>query len=81
MVWSTDDFVSGYSYHASIRTGLPDHTMQTKFRIQQPRKADQLLDTGVVSHREEMIQCLHYNRIATTCGQSVGYIPQGTPRL
>jgi hypothetical protein len=22
------DFVSGYSYHTSVRTGLPDHTFQ-----------------------------------------------------
>jgi hypothetical protein len=28
------DFVSGYSYHMSVRTGLPDHTMQTKFQSQ-----------------------------------------------
>jgi hypothetical protein len=25
------DFVSGYSYHMSVRTGLPDHMKQTKF--------------------------------------------------
>jgi hypothetical protein len=31
------DFVSGYSYHMSVRTGLPDHTMQTKFQSQLPR--------------------------------------------
>jgi hypothetical protein len=30
------DFVSGYSYHMSVRTRLPDHTMQTKFPSQQP---------------------------------------------
>jgi hypothetical protein len=28
------DFVSGYSYHMSVRIGLPDHTMQTKFPSQ-----------------------------------------------
>jgi hypothetical protein len=28
--------VSGYSYHMSVRTGLPDHTMQTKFQRQLP---------------------------------------------
>jgi hypothetical protein len=28
----SDDFVSGYSYHMSVRPGLPDHTMQTKFQ-------------------------------------------------
>jgi hypothetical protein len=28
------DFVSGYSYHTSVRTGLPDHTMQTKLQSQ-----------------------------------------------
>jgi hypothetical protein len=30
------DFLSGYSHHMSVRTGLPDHTMQTKFQSQQP---------------------------------------------
>jgi hypothetical protein len=30
------DFVSGYSYHMSVRTRLPDHTMQTKFQSQRP---------------------------------------------
>jgi hypothetical protein len=28
------DFVLGYSYHMIARTGLPDHTMQTKFQSQ-----------------------------------------------
>jgi hypothetical protein len=26
------DFVSGYSYHMSVRTRLSDHTKQTKFQ-------------------------------------------------
>jgi hypothetical protein len=30
------DFVMGYSYHISVRTGLPYHSMQTKFQSQQP---------------------------------------------
>jgi hypothetical protein len=30
------DFVSGYSYHMSVRSGLPDHTIQTKFQSQRP---------------------------------------------
>jgi hypothetical protein len=30
------DFVSGYSYHMSVRTGLPDNTIQTKFQSQRP---------------------------------------------
>jgi hypothetical protein len=30
------DFVSGYSYNMSVRTGFPDHTMQTKFQRQRP---------------------------------------------
>jgi hypothetical protein len=29
-------FVSGYSHHMSVRTGLLDHTMQTKFQSQRP---------------------------------------------
>jgi hypothetical protein len=36
IVWLTDDFVSGYSYHKSVHTGLPDLTKQTKFQIQRP---------------------------------------------
>jgi hypothetical protein len=31
-----DGLGSGNSYHMSIRTGLPDQTMQTKFQIQRP---------------------------------------------
>jgi hypothetical protein len=47
------------SYVMNVRTGLPDHTMQTKFQSQQKKeKADQLLADGVVSHREELIQCI-----------------------
>jgi hypothetical protein len=32
-----DGLGSGYSYHMSVRTGLPDHTMQTKFQSQRPK--------------------------------------------
>jgi hypothetical protein len=58
-----DGLGSGYSYHMSVRTRLPDITKQTKFSRE---KADQLLArrAGVVSHREAMIQ---------TCG----YTPRG----
>jgi hypothetical protein len=31
-----DGLGSGYSYHMSVRTRLPDHTMQTKFQSQRP---------------------------------------------
>jgi hypothetical protein len=30
------DFVSGYSYHMSVRTRLHDHTMQNEFQSQRP---------------------------------------------
>jgi hypothetical protein len=30
------DFMSGYSYHMSVLTVLPDNTMQTKFQSQRP---------------------------------------------
>jgi hypothetical protein len=30
------DLMLGYSYHMSVRTGLPDHTMQTKFKFKRP---------------------------------------------
>jgi hypothetical protein len=31
-----DGLGSGNSYHMSVRTGLPDHAMQTKFQSQRP---------------------------------------------
>jgi hypothetical protein len=34
-LWS-GDFVSGYSYHMSVRTRLSDHKKQTKFQRQRP---------------------------------------------
>jgi hypothetical protein len=40
MVWLTDDFVLGYSYHVSVRTWFPDHTKQTKFEIQRPSNVE-----------------------------------------
>jgi hypothetical protein len=52
------DFVSGYSYHMSVRTRLPDHTLQTKFQSQRPRD---------VKH---LFPLLEY-RSAATSGQSV----------
>jgi hypothetical protein len=35
-----EDFVSVYSYHMSVHTGLPDHTMQTKFQSQRPNDVE-----------------------------------------
>jgi hypothetical protein len=34
------DFVSGYSYHMSVRIRLPDQTMQTKFQSQRPSNVE-----------------------------------------
>jgi hypothetical protein len=34
------DFVSGYSYHMSVRTRLYDHTKQTKFQSQRPNDVE-----------------------------------------
>jgi hypothetical protein len=34
------DFVPGYSYHVSVRTGYPVHTMQTKFQSQRPSNVE-----------------------------------------
>jgi hypothetical protein len=34
------DFVSGYSYHMSVRTRLCDHTKQTKFQTQWPNDVE-----------------------------------------
>jgi hypothetical protein len=34
------DFVSGYSYHMSVRTRLSDHMKQTKFQSQQPNDVE-----------------------------------------
>jgi hypothetical protein len=48
------DFVSGYSYHMSVCTGLPDHTMQTKFQSQRPSDVEtpvpSILSTEVKQH-------------------------------
>jgi hypothetical protein len=37
------DFVSGYSYHRSVRTRLSDHTKQTKFQSQRPNDVETLV--------------------------------------
>jgi hypothetical protein len=34
------DFVSGFSYHMSVRTRLSDHTKQTKFQSQRPNDVE-----------------------------------------
>jgi hypothetical protein len=44
-LWS-GDFVSGYSYHMSVRTRLSDHTKQTKFQ------SSLYLSTEVKQHRD-----------------------------
>jgi hypothetical protein len=51
------DFVSGYSYHMSVRTRLSDHTKQTKFQSQRPNDVETpvrslYLSTEVKQHRE-----------------------------
>jgi hypothetical protein len=53
------DFVSGYSYHMSVRTRLSDHTKQTKFQSQRPND----VETPVPYYFEY--------RSAATSGQSV----------
>jgi hypothetical protein len=56
MDWLTDDFVSGYSYHGSVRIGLPDHAKQTIFQIQRPNDVEtpvpSNLSTEVKQHRD-----------------------------
>jgi hypothetical protein len=53
--FGSGDFVSGYSYHMSVRTGLPDHTMQTKYQSQRPSDVENTcslyLSTEVKQHR------------------------------
>jgi hypothetical protein len=46
------DFVSGYSYHMSVRTRLSDHAMQTKFQSQ--RSSDVAKFIGAVSTETEI---------------------------
>jgi hypothetical protein len=49
------DFVSGYSYHMSVHTRLPDHTLQTKFQSQRPNDVETpvpSLSTEVQQHRD-----------------------------
>jgi hypothetical protein len=47
------DFVSGYSYHMSVRT---DHTKQTKFQSQRPNDVEtpvsSISSTEVQQHRD-----------------------------
>jgi hypothetical protein len=45
------DIVSGYSYHMSVHTGLPNHAMQTKFQCQRASGVEtQCLNTEVTQH-------------------------------
>jgi hypothetical protein len=50
------DFMSGYSYHMSVRPGLPDHTQQTKFQSQRPSDVktpvSSILSTEVKQHQD-----------------------------
>jgi hypothetical protein len=50
------DFVSGYSYHMSVRTRLSNHTNQTKFQNQRPSDVKtpvpSILSTEVKQHRD-----------------------------
>jgi hypothetical protein len=50
------DFVAGYSYHMSDRTGLPNQTKQTKFQSQRPSDVKtpvlSILSTEVKQHRD-----------------------------
>jgi hypothetical protein len=50
------DFVSGYSYHMSVRTRLSDHTKQTKFQSQRPNDVEtpvlSFSSTEVQQHRD-----------------------------
>jgi hypothetical protein len=50
------DFVSGYSYHMSVRTRLSDHTKQTKFQSQRPTDVEtpvpSISSTEVQQHRD-----------------------------
>jgi hypothetical protein len=45
--FGSGDFVSGYSYHMRVRTGLPDHTMQTNLQRQRPSD----VETPLVEYR------------------------------
>jgi hypothetical protein len=50
------DFVSGYSYHMSVRTRLSDHTKQTKFQSQRHNNVEtpvpSISSTEVQQHRD-----------------------------
>jgi hypothetical protein len=50
------DFVSGYSYHMSVRTRLSDHTKQTKFQSQRSNDVEtpvpSISSTKVQQHRD-----------------------------
>jgi hypothetical protein len=50
------DFVSGYSYHMSVRTRLSDYTKQTKYQSQWPNDVEtpvpSILSTEMQLHRD-----------------------------
>jgi hypothetical protein len=52
--FGSGDFVSGYSYHMSVRTRLSDHTKQTKFQSQRPNDVEtpSISSTEVQQHRD-----------------------------
>jgi hypothetical protein len=56
MVFWSGDFVSGYLYHLSVCTGLPDQTKQTKFQSQRPSKVKtpvpSIWSTELKQHRD-----------------------------
>jgi hypothetical protein len=50
------DFVSGYSYHMSVRTRFSDHTKQTKLQSQRPNDVEtpvpSISSTEVQQHQD-----------------------------
>jgi hypothetical protein len=63
------DFVSGYSYHMSVRTRLSDHTKQTKFQSQWPND----VETPVPSIWVQ--KCSNIGTVSTWMGDRLEWYP------
>jgi hypothetical protein len=63
------DFVSGYSYHMSVRTRLSDHTKQTKFQSQRPND----VETPVPSIWVQ--KCSNIGTVSTWMGDQLEWYP------
>jgi hypothetical protein len=69
------DFVSGYSYHMSVRTRLSDHTKQTKFQSQRPSMLKHLFPLFWVQ------KCSNIGTVSTWMGDRLEWYPHSRKML